>query len=370
MIDQFYTPEAIASHLYTGVKKMSVIADFAIGDGALIKNLPFKPQNVIGLDIDSKVISQLKYSQTKWDLMTGDFLNPNDNVRLWLDQYLGRIDLIVLNPPFSCKGKKRSNVKFKNEIKSCRIATAFLLEALKYLKPKGMLVAVLPLSIVKSEADLEILNQLTNEWNISLGEKFGPSAFKGCSPSSIILTILRRTEILSENKILEFQQRIKLHAQLVRGTISMPATSSVGKYKVLHTVNLRNGKIITPTRFTERKIKFVSGTFLCIPRVCKPSKEKIVIVYNEALVLSDCIFALSASNVNEIKEIKNLILSYWNEFAAMYESTCAPYITTTQLQLFLKRHGVSTTISLGFENGSLRKKLPSTELVFDSAVHC
>lgn len=350
MIDQYYTPKAIATNIFANLDKFESVADFAIGDGSLIKNLPFEPNRVIGIDINPTTIEALSKTHQKWDLHTGDFLSPTESTILWLADFRNKLDLIVLNPPFSCKGKKRIEVKINNKKFVSRIAIAFLIKAFDYLADHGQLIAILPLSTLKSEADTSAFVELSSTWDIEYGDKFGPSTFVGCAPSSIVVKFKKKTTNSPDNKVIQLRKNEISSLEIVRGTVTIPETHRSGKFPVLHTVNLKNHGVHTVTKFTDRQIKYVSGTYLCLPRVCKPLKDKIVIIRNQSFVLSDCVFAIKTSDNFSIDQLKQIIINNWNEFSSLYESTCAPYITTNQLQNFFKNHGFASNVCNGFHD--------------------
>lgn len=348
MTDQFFTPENIATSLMVGMTTdpFKVVADFTIGDGSLIKALPFIPRKSIGLDLDGTVIKNLKLQFPDWKLMEGDFLNPDQNTEKWLAKWVGKIDLILLNPPFSCKGGTFVTVEFNEQNLRCRTALAFAVNATKYLKKNGILIAILPLSVLKSKVDLIVLSHLKKEWYINTGTKLGRNTFPGCSPNSVILTLQKKKLSIVETGGNIDAELPLVNVEILRGCMPMYQTSEKGKYPILHTTNLKQGILnLNNPRFTDRMSRYVKGTFLIIPRVGNPTQDKIVIISNNiSFCLSDCLFAVSSLDIGDITLVRSTIIKNWLEFIALYESTCAPYVTLDQLRTFFKKHLISLNV--------------------------
>jgi predicted RNA methylase len=368
MVDQFFTPENIASaaHLALGSKKSGVVADFAVGDGSLLKALPFRPTKIIGLDLDSKVITSLRKKFPEWTLSTGDFLNPKKKTQTWLKHFEKKVDVILLNPPFSCKGTSRLDISTKKESIKCRTAMAFIVNALKYLKPSGVLLGILPLSSFKSEADNLVLSYLKKDWSIDFGQTFDSNSFDGCSSKSIIIKIVKRKsneQVLSSSM---HKNNYNFTAEILRGTMPMYKTLANGKYRVLHSTNLREEVIQKGFKYSNvKKLCVVKGELLFIPRVGEPKKNKILIANLKGIyILSDCVFAIKAENLEQLTALKNIVLNNWENFKLMYSSTCAPYISVKQLCNFFESHGMSTLV---VEEFNFKKQTPDNRASFQKS---
>lgn len=62
-------------------------------------------------------------------------------------------DLVVLNPPFTCKGSVVEHLEFEREEFKVSTAMLFSMRVLRYLSERGGLYAILPISCVYSEKD-------------------------------------------------------------------------------------------------------------------------------------------------------------------------------------------------------------------------
>lgn len=339
MIDQFFTPSKIAESSIFGLrtKGINIIADFAIGDGSLVKAVKFEPKKIIGLDIDQNVIKKIKKNHPKWILRSGDFINPNKTVKKWLYQWEKKIDLILLNPPFSCRGGAFVSVMFEDNEVRCRTALAFVLNALHYLSPKGKLIAILPLSCIKSDSDLRIFELLKNNWEIKIGAKFGRNTFKGCNPNSVVISLKRKWKKVNNPVELSALRPQISHVEILRGNIPMYTAKDSGIYPVIHTTNLQQNFLDKRgMKKISKSSRFVQGVFVCVQRVGLPDRAKIVLVATrKKYVLSDCVIAIKGSTIEDTKKLYQLLSQNWEIFSQMYESTCAPYITISQLQNFL-----------------------------------
>ncbi len=354
MTDQFFTPSNIATGLMVGLttKSVKVVADFAIGDGSLLKALPFEPKKAIGLDLDANVINSLKNSYPSWNLANGDFLAPNDKTLKWLSQWESQVDLVLLNPPFSCRGGSFKLVRLDDKGIRCRTALAFVVNSLKYLKKEGILIAILPLSILKSEADIKVINLIKERWSINFGTRLGPSSFVGCSPNSVVFTLQKRKvkyQNVEEPK--RYNIDLNLNINVLRGSTQMHKTYIKGTYPVIHSTNIRNGEFYKDNlNYVDKKTKFVRGTFLCIPRVGLPNKGKIVIIsVGKEFILSDCLYGINCLDPLNLVVMRDAILCNWQDFKELYESTCAPYVTLKQLELFFLKFNIKTNIVSQFE---------------------
>jgi predicted RNA methylase len=356
VIDQFYTPAHVALSSLHGLNKKGIkkVADFAIGNGSLIRALNFKPKTIIGLDLNKTVIGKLKREYPNWDLKNGDFISPTKPTSKWLSLFEKQLDLILLNPPFSCKGGSRIIIEDDGQVLKCRTALAFVVKALRYLNYNGTLIAILPLSTFKSESDNLVIKHLQKKWSITFGTKFGRNSFEGCFPNSVVVSISRRNTTTKAHLIKPPILDSNFKVEILRGSVRMHETHVDGKYKVIHTTNLKNSLFIKKNlEGTNSKERYAQGIYICIPRVCKPNKSKIVLVKDRKIhILSDCVIGLRAENTDQTILLQKLILSNWSKFEKLYESTCAPYLTIKQISDFLQEYGIkSNTVSnFGFHH--------------------
>lgn len=347
MTDQYFTPDDIATEITSELDLTHVLsaADFAIGDGSLIKSLKIMPTEVIGIDLDPTVIKRLKRNYPKWKLINADFLEQEPAILLELENWINKVDLILLNPPFSCKGGKYMTVTLGQHEFKCRTALAFVIKSLRFLAQTGKLLAILPLSTLKSSSDLKIIDEIHKYYNVSFGKRFDSNSFAGCSPKSVLMTITNRSSERQVKSHTYSVQRYKMSISMLRGAFQMHKTKSSGIYPVLHTTDIKSGIYSEPKKFADASSRYVLGEVLLIGRVGLPDKRKVLIVNLPTRhVLSDCLIGIAATNYTELTYVKDLIIDNWDDFSKLYDSTCAPYITIDQLETFLRQHFIHSRV--------------------------
>ena len=160
MIDEIFTPPDLANDLVELAtahgRELGIVADFAAGDGALLRAAAQTQPNlqVVGLDISRTTVRKLRAVTPFWQIGACDFLNPRSRASSpILRRNRGRVSTVLLNPPFSCRGARREQVSLGGERLTCSVAMAFILTAVKYLSPNGQIVAVAPRGMEKAERD-------------------------------------------------------------------------------------------------------------------------------------------------------------------------------------------------------------------------
>lgn len=156
---RYDTPHKIAQLLSEySPKKITSLLEPAVGKGQLLEPIlfPYRSsiRNVHCVDIDSDV---LLYVNNKFDCLYRDKLKVfNENFLDWCDERTDRYDCIVMNPPFA--GKKNDLIKITHKQESAinkqykyvSIEIAFILKACELLKSSGIILAVVPQSVVAS----------------------------------------------------------------------------------------------------------------------------------------------------------------------------------------------------------------------------
>ena len=124
-----------------------IIADFAAGDGALLTAAcaVWPKAKAFALDIDNLALRRLRYRNPSWSIGRCDFLSEDSRGKsIPLQAVKGNTDVILLNPPFSCRGASRFKLKLNGRELCCSKAMAFVLLATEYLAVDGQIVAILP----------------------------------------------------------------------------------------------------------------------------------------------------------------------------------------------------------------------------------
>jgi hypothetical protein len=206
--------------------------------------------------------------------------------------------------------------------------------------------AILPKSVVRSEKDAEALEHIRREWRISVKEEFCRKTLHGCYPRSVCVSLHRlgaplktaepKATVCSAPKI-----------EIVRGCIPMHSTSEVGRYRVLHTTELRVADPIDAIkRYSVRRGRSVDGTFITLPRVGTPDIRKVrILEVTENVTLSDCVLALVPDDASQATRLLGQIQTNWEWLEVKYGSTCAPYITVAQAASFLSNCGWEASVA-------------------------
>ena len=154
--DAYYTPNRLADRLIGHIAEVDIhtAADFCVGDGGLLKAVKrrFPETQCFGVDISKESIENLRKKQVDWTLGACDFMERENVAKL---KGIGdrKYDLIVFNPPFTCKGSTLCRIEFDGHLFKCSTALMFLTEALGYLNEAGVMYAILPIGCLCSQKD-------------------------------------------------------------------------------------------------------------------------------------------------------------------------------------------------------------------------
>lgn len=339
MIDPFYTPTPLATKLadYVDVAHVNRIADFCIGDGELIRAVRDKYPDAIcyGVDICNEVIANLKEKHPDWRLAACDFENDEsvDRVKFIKDK---KFDLIMMNPPFTCKGSIVEIIEFEGQVFKVSTAMKFVMRALEHLSTGGGLYAILPISCVYSDKDKKAWGYLQKYYHACILEEPERVYFsKHCTPCVALVYVgnkdVRRGRSNRVNPFVNLPV-----VDVCRGAFRMQGLS-ISKSKnakiLIHTTNMQDGKLVKIDKVLT-SYNTVRGYGVLIPRVCNPNRRKIVVLDDKKeYVLSDCVVLLKTLTLEEAKEVKESILEHWRDFEQLYKGTGARYTTLERLKM-------------------------------------
>lgn len=341
MRDSFYTTTPLAERLidYVNDRKFNSVVDFCIGDGELIRAAQNKWKNIkcYGVDISEDVISELKIKHPIWFVETCDFTEDSERDNCIITQNRRKYDLILLNPPFTCKGSTINRVCFKGKEYKMSTAMMFVVKALQYLSKKSIMLAILPISCAYSQKDKEIWEFLRQQYNLKVLEERDKQYFKKCNPNIVLVSINDTSETISKNEKCKKIEGFKLST--FRGNLSVHErknSSSKKRKKFVHTVNLIDNSLQNLKQYTLYPRSEISGPAVLISRVGNPSVKKIcTISQDETYVISDCIIAIKTETQIEAEKLKQLFIDNWDYIKTLYKGTAAKYITLERLHTFL-----------------------------------
>lgn len=337
--DLHYTPTLLAQHLISFVEKKDIftVADFCVGEGELLLAAKKKwPEATLcGCDISEKTIASMRRTHPHWMLSKCDFLNSKSrNSSAILKK---KYDLVLLNPPFTCKGATIETVFFEGHKFHMSTSMAFFVEAIQYLKNQGVMYAILPQSIAYSKKDENIRLYLKEKYNFRILEERNNQEFEKCAPNIILASINERNVFPISDTIKRLDLKIE-DLCIQRGNISMHEIKEVDDPSVylIHSTNIRDNKIINLEYKVDSVRSIIEGPALLIHRVGQPNEKKMCIINKgEVYALSDCIIGIKTLTLEDCHFLRELILKNWNIFSNLYKGTGAKYITIERLNSFL-----------------------------------
>lgn len=353
-IDQYYTPRQISENMIKHGHKgrKSYIADFAAGHGELLKvaQKRWQQSTIIATDVCRNTVSFLTRNEPSWIVGKCNFLDVRSRNRCKaLKGMLGKVDLILLNPPFSCRGGTRFISSIENRKIRCSQALAFLIHSIPFLSIKGQIIAILPTGCIQSEKDELALHFLKKVGKIDIVGKNGHKAFSGSSARSVIVcfTLSNGQEINNQDSkpsiIKNLPRDIKINLKIYRGKIRVNTInneSSNGGYPFIHSTELSQNDLNLSRRRIKSKYLGINGPAVLLPRVGNPNKSKVSVYKSQdTIVLSDCVIALQCKTVRDAKITQKILMEHWSIIEKNYIGTCARYITINSLLNILNSFG-------------------------------
>jgi predicted RNA methylase len=367
-MDAFYTPTRIAESMvkyakYEGVQP--IVADFSVGGGELLRAAIARWPNakLIGNDINPNIVAQLAKIQPSWSLSECDFLqNSGEKRSPILQQCKGKISLALLNPPFSNRGARRFDIKFKDfDVKCCR-GLAFVIGAMSYLDRQGEIITVLPAGTLHSQLDKEAWQLIHRFCKFQLLARNGHKTFPDCSPKTIIVRLkLRRKptrpKIVAEKNL---KKRLRITVSIIRGNVDMTSLNGNHYRKpipLVHTTELKANQPNLNVRKMHPDKTILTEVAVLLPRVGRPNITKLCLYLKKSpLALSTCVLAIKCKNQKEAKTVYKNLLQKWKMLEDVYCGTCASYLTVERLKLLLIQLGFDVEIGGKPQNFGLLPK--------------
>ena len=350
MKDQYFTPDYVAEQLVASFRrrKIRTVADFAAGDGELLRAAEAKWPNlsVFATDLDPKCASKLKRIHKNWNVGICDFLNEKSRNRSkFLPSLLGRIDLILLNPPFGSRGQAVPACLPSGAEINCSVAMGFILTSLAYLADSGTILAVIPASSLKSVRDQHAWNFVMQEFAVQPFLECNKKTFLGCAAKTQLIQLSKHKKVSTAQKTK--RRRTIATVCVVRGAVPMHAARNglAGPgFSIAHTTDLQETKVTETKHSIKQCRRFIVGPAVLIPRIGVPTPNKCVLyLRRKKLVLSDCVIGLKCESTETARLVQSTLKDNWSDFSRQYSSTCAPYITLKDLANSLSALGISVS---------------------------
>lgn len=348
-MDNHYTPTAVAKSLVAAVHDLEprLIADLAAGRGDLLLEAERKwpTSTFAAADIDSRSIRHLARMRPSWMVGHCDLRNPRSrSSSRMLRELHHSACLILLNPPFSCRGGTKYSVKLQDQYVSAGTAMSFLLTAMKYASENGHIASIMPLGCLSSIKDQEAWDYLQTKYNVDVVAKYP----KGTFPNSAAATALIRLSPNSgvSNSTALFPNTMPsdpvLRIRLIRGGCQIhKSLQDPVNPRLVHYTDIRNGAVELNGRRGSGRHPCVTGSLVLIPRVGRITVDKVVAFETiERIMLSDCIIALKLQTFDQALFLRNLLLENFSRFRRCYVGTGAPFITIKRLRAVLSSMGV------------------------------
>lgn len=348
MIDQFYTPPELASILVGCVPKSfqpNVIADFAAGGGSLLcagENL-WPRACTLANDLSRVTVRRLKGGHPDWVVANANFLNERSVRSSSLNAWAGRVDLVLLNPPFSQRTRTPVVVVYRNEPVGVSLAMAFVVKSLEFTNRDSYVLAVLPDGCLVSKCDEEIWNRLRRDFNVEVLRDNSNSSFIGVRARTSIVRISRLRQALQKPARGGRSLGATAPYELKRGQLQMHSlrpSLSEEAVPLVHTSHLMQG--LVDHSGPRVLAKYVArGPAILFPRVGRVTPDKVCILETgQNVALSDCVISIEQLSADQVLGLRQAILSHWATLAEAYRGTGAPHITLERAYAALARVSV------------------------------
>ena len=350
MLDSYYTPRDAAEKLVAqlGIEPR-LVGDFCAGGGELLRacESKFPWVKCVAVDKSRRAIRHIHTAHEKWQVFLANFLSVKDMARTGLQS--NTFDLVVLNPPFTCRGKKYK-INLDGRIFSGSKALMFLVRALSYVRRGGALRAILPSGTICAERDEELVWYLKRRYQFRVYWRASQISFCGKTPNVIFVDMRKPLDMVIDKVtyMTMARKKFKPPTYLSRGCLNVVDANKLrekvhkdGLLRYVHTTDMRQGEIIEPDFWVDsvgRRI--VSGSSVLLPRVGMPSKDKVCLIADsKRYILSDCVLAICCKNAVESKRLRQLIFEQWDKYQKIYVGTGAQYTTLRRLDSFLSQVG-------------------------------
>ena len=344
---------AESSHVRPDQSEELIVADFAAGSGELL----FAAQSLwpmataVGTDIDPIAVRNLRAISRGWRTGVCDFLNPRSRrSSSLLRSLIGHTDLVLLNPPFSCRGGKRISATSSGVTTKCSLGLAFVVNAIDYLADGGELIAVLPEGSMTSERDATTWNLLRALGSVEVLQTNGFGTFARAAVRTAVVRFQKvhsrvktaPSPVLQTNSISCEAWRPAVH--IVRGTAAVcevqRSQDNIDSIPFVHSTHLQDFTISSHIDVRNRLRRRAVGPMVLLPRVGQPKRSKVArCLDSKVFMLSDCVIALTCESPESADLLWKDLQSNWTLLEREYVGSGARYITTRRLSDLLLRLG-------------------------------
>jgi hypothetical protein len=327
-----------------------VIADLAAGNGALLQEAEAVfggSAKYLAVDSDPSAVANLERRHPSWITRLADVLSA-EFVEIQARE-LPKVDLLLLNPPFSYRGAGGVKVDTDQICGRFSPAMAFLLQSVRLLRDTGQCLAILPENSLASERDAAAVEYLRGTWGLRVLDQLPFRSFPKVHARTAVVDIGGGAPGSEKepNPVRSSRPGDGPDLLVVRGTVPMHRVDLVaaGSVEFLHSTGL-TGATAVPMRLqiADHVGRTVDGPFVALPRVGALTIEKICVYEAEGTVtLSDCVYALKPSP-DSIAALRDTLVGEYDRLAERYQGSCARYLTVARLSDLLTSLGFSVRI--------------------------
>lgn len=344
------------------LKHPSTIADFAAGDGGLLRAARNRWANstFIATDINPASVALLRRNEPLWRVGQCNFLSHASRTRCRaLANPVARVSLALLNPPFTCRGGSCWHTQLNGLSIRSGLAMAFMISSIPYLTRGGEMIAVLPAGCLWNERDQQAWALLREIGQVDILGENGHNTFPGCSPRTVVVRFTNRSSAEPSDSPSRLERDVSgasgITVEVMRGRVSMHELN--GNHAEImrpfvHSTELEVGGVNLTRRKADGRYMSISGPSVLLPRVGRPNKLKIhTYEGRRRIVISDCIIALKCKTRGEAEVVRTSLLENWSEVERHYIGTGARHLTVRTISHFLAGFGFNVSARNSSQSG-------------------
>ena len=306
---------------------------------------------MVATDIDGQAIRNLRKSSDSWRTGTCDFTNPRSRQSSPVLRSLnGRTNLVLLNPPFSCRGGKRISATVGGTTSECSPGLAFVVNSIDYMTEGGELIAVLPQGSLTSERDAATWALLSRMGYTEVLKNNGFGTFARAEVRTAVVRFQKRHSLVKAepspvlNTCNASRQELLPPVRIVRGTTQMNEIQRGEGYTdsiaFIHSTHLQDFTVSSHYKVCGGLGRCAVGPMVLLPRVGQPKRSKVARYPDpDVFMLSDCVIALMCPSPKMAELLWSDLQSNWNLLEQEYVGSGARYITNRRLSSLLTRLG-------------------------------
>lgn len=348
-VDIHYTPSSVAKSLITALRDLrpQVIADLAAGRGDLLLEAErcWPRAAFVATDIDPAAARHLTRRRPNWAVGRCDLRSSRSRASCRVLQNIrNSACLLLLNPPFSCRGAARYAVKTENGFLYASTAMSFLLVAAEYLNDKGHIAAVLPLGCISNLKDERAWQHLRHKYSVTLLNSYTAGVFPGSAASIALVRLSPHQSQLGRTTPIPraTSSHPRLRVYIIRGSCPSHCGADDERCPTLvHYTDIQRGSIVLNGRRGHGNRRSVTGPAIVIPRVGRFTTGKIGILKSQQpVMLSDCVIAIKPLSSEQTSILRDRLIQHFALLSRQYVGTGAPFITVGRLENALEAMGV------------------------------